>query len=134
MLTVFMRQWMRAIHPACHSRVSHLQGSHHVQDHHVHIVGGAESSVPTLGLNDDDRKFRHRRPTQRQSYSQNGPEEDGGPRPSRSRVVLASSREQVTYRLFALKHPLHLIAIFRSSCGDMVIHDMNVHLDCACLW
>lgn len=90
-----MFQGRRISYPVCHPTISHSQASHHVQDHHHHSVGAAESSVPILGFSDADGRVRQRWSTQRHTYSENGTEDDGWQRPSRSRVGPASAREQV---------------------------------------
>lgn len=123
-----MYQGRRISYPVCHPTVSHSQASHHVQDHHhVHSVGAGESSVPILGFSDADGRVRQRWPTQRQSYSENGAEEDGWQRPSRSRVVPASAREQVfvTQWLFVLKHS----SVICNSCCEMFILMVHAHTE-----
>lgn len=123
-----MYQGRRISYPVCHPTVSHSQASHHVQDHHLHSVGAAESSVPILGFSDADGRARQRWSTQRQSYSENGTEEDGWQRPSRSRVAPASAREQVLVTLIFLDK-----AFFRAASNISQFMLRDVHFDGACL-
>ncbi|KAG0627956.1 hypothetical protein M758_2G240100 [Ceratodon purpureus] len=87
-------QGRRISYPAAHPTISHSQASHHVQDQPLHPVGAMESSVPIYGFSDADGRVRQRRPIQRQSLSENGTEDDGWHRASRSRAGPASAREQ----------------------------------------